>query len=208
MCGMKTPLKISLIIIALILIVCLAGLVWLVSRPDEQVVLSSSGVPAFDVIVEKPRMDRFLGGILPTSLEAKLIGGELRFHHASPGAKIGNVRHDRLELSANGWDLLVETDGKGGITPGTRLVFPIEIAEKKWTLRCRPADRAAGYFQPTTQAGSAEFAGRFLVELARCEDAATGEILDTEAGGNPGDAWPSQPLTVRGSFAGLPLGRP
>jgi hypothetical protein len=50
--------------------------------------------------------------------------------------------------------------------------------------------------------------GRFLIELAKCEDAATGKILDKEAGGNPGDAWPSQPLTLRGSFAGLPLGSP
>jgi hypothetical protein len=46
--------------------------------------------------------------------------------------------------------------------------------------------------------------GRFLVELAACEDAGTGKILDTEAGGNPGDAWPSAPLTLRGSFEGLP----
>ena len=87
-------------------------------------------------------------------------------------------------------------------------MFPIEIAEKKWTLRCRPADRAAGYFNATHRAGSSELAGRFLVELAKCEDAATGEILDTEAGGNPGDAWPSQPLTLRGSFAGLTQSRP
>ena len=46
--------------------------------------------------------------------------------------------------------------------------------------------------------------GRFLVELARCENAETGKVLDTEAGGNPGDAWPSAPLTLRGNFAGLP----
>ena len=204
MCRMKTPLKLSLIVIALVLIVCLAGLVWLVSRPDEYAVSSNSGSPAFEVNVEKPRMDRFLGGILPTGLETKLIGGELRFHHASAGAKIGKVGNDRLELSAEGWDLLIETDGKGGIAPATRLVFPIEIAEKKWNLRCRPADRAAGYFNATPRTGAGVLDGRFLIELARCEDAATGEILDTEAGGNPGDAWPSQPLTLRGSFAGLP----
>ena len=206
---MKTPLKVSLIIIALVLIVSLAGLVWLVSRPDEIVVSSgTSRSPSFDVSVEKPRMDRFLGGILPTGLEAKLIGGELRFHHASRGARVGRVGNDRLELSADGWDLLIETDGKGGIAPGTRLVFPIEIAEKKWTLRCRPADPAVGFLDATKPAGSAEFDGRFLIELAKCEDAETGEILDTEAGGNPGDAWPSDPLTLRGSFAGLPLSRP
>ena len=204
---MKTPLKVSLIIIALALIVCFAGLVWLVSRPDETVVSSgTSGGPAFEVNVEKPRMDRFLGGILPMGVEAKLIGGELRFNHASRGARVGSVGNDRLELSADGWDLLIETDGKGGIAPGTRLVFPIEIAEKKWTLRCRPADRPVGFLDATTRAGSGKFDGRFLIEIAKCEEAETGEILDTEAGGNPGDAWPSQPLTLRGSFAGLPLG--
>ncbi|MCA1614313.1 MAG: hypothetical protein LC800_09295 [Acidobacteria bacterium] len=49
--------------------------------------------------------------------------------------------------------------------------------------------------------------GRFLVELAACVNVETGKILDTEAGGRPGDAWPSSPLTLRGSFAGLPHGR-
>lgn len=210
MSGMKRSMKTSLIIIALALLVCL-GLVWFVSRPNETGGPNVSGTsrgPSFEVNVEKPRMDRFLGGILPTGIEAKLIGGELRFDHASPGAKIGSVGNDRLELRADGWDLLIETDGKGGIAPATRLVFPIEIAEKKWTLRCRPADRTVGYLNATTRTGADVLDGRFLVELANCADAETGEILDTEAGGNPGDAWPSQPLTLRGSFAGLTQSRP
>jgi hypothetical protein len=214
---MKTSLKISLIIIPLALLVCLVVLVWFVSRPDDPFAasgLDTSRGPSFEVNVEKPRMDRFLGGILPTGLEAKLLGGELRFDHASRDAKIGSVGHDHLELRADGWDLLIEADGKGGIATRTRLVFPIEIAEKQWTLRCRPADRAVGYLHTTTrpsmsQSKSSEVLdGRFLVELANCADAETGKILDTEAGGNPGDAWPSQPLTLRGSFAGLPQGRP
>ena len=207
-----------LIIISLALVACLVCLVWLGSRPDDlDELVGASGLdtsrgPWFEVNVEKPRRDRFLGGILPTKLEAYLFGGsELRFDHASRGARIGSVGQDRLEFSADGWDLLVETDGKGGVAPGTRLVFPIEIAEKQYTLRCRPADPATGYLSSTPRAGSGEIDsrldGRFLVELARCEDAKTGEILDTEAGGNPGDAWPSSPLTLRGSFAGLPLGR-
>ena len=219
--GMKRSMKTSLLIIVLGLLTGLAGIVWLVSRPDKTVVSETSGSPSFEVNVEKPRMDRFLGGILPTGLEAKLIGGELRFDNTSRGAKIGNVGRDRLELSADSWNLLIETDGKGGIAPGTRLVFPIEIAEKKWTLRCRPADHAVGFLDATTRpsmsesksselpnGGSGVLDGRFLIELARCEDAATGKILDTEAGGNPGDAWPSDPLTLRGSFAGLRLSRP
>jgi hypothetical protein len=213
---MKKSIKTSLIVIALALVACLVCLVWLVSRPDDSAASSVSDTsrgPSFEVSVEKPRMDRFLGGILPTKIEAKLLGGELRFDHASRGARIGSVGPDRIELSAEGWDLLIETDGEGRVAPGTRLVFPIEIAEVQWTLRCRPADRATGYLHATTRPSMSQskasdvLDGRFLVELANCEDAKTGKTLDTEAGGNPGDAWPSSPLTLRGSFAGLPQGR-
>jgi hypothetical protein len=214
---MKKFMKTSLIIIALALLACivfLACLVWLQSRPDEPDGLVGASVadtsrgPSFEVRVERPRMDRPFGGILPKGLEAKLFGGELRFNHASRGARIGSVGQDRLELSADGWDLLIETDGEGGVAPGTRLIFPIEIAEVQYTLRCRPADLATGYLHTATRKDSGEMDGRldgsFVVELARCEDAKTGKILDTEAGGNPGDAWPSSPLTLRGSFQGLP----
>ena len=202
---MKKSMKTALIIVSLGLLACLACLVWLGSRPDEfpESVSGTSGGPAFEVRVERPRMDRPFAGILPTRLEDKLFGNELRFNQATRGARIGSVGHGRLELSADGWDLLVETDGEGRVAPGTRLVFPIEIAEKLYSLRCRPADPAAGYFRATTRPGSDVVDGRFLVELARCEDAKTGKILDTEAGANPGDAWPASPLTLRGSFEGL-----
>jgi hypothetical protein len=208
---MKKSIKTSLIIIVLALLACIAVLVWLVSRPDdldEPFVLNSSdtsGGAVFQVRVERPRMDRPLGGILPTGLEQRLFGGELQFDHASRGARIGSVGQNRLELSAEGWDLLLETDSEGMVASGTRLVFPIEIAGVQYTLRCRPADRAVGYLKATPRAGSgdAQLDGRFIVELARCENAKTGKILDTEAGGNPGQAWPSSPLTLRGSFQGL-----
>jgi hypothetical protein len=218
---MKKSMKTSLIIFSLALpacLACLVSLVWLRSRPDKPDELvgaagsSTSRGSSFEVSVERPRMDRLLFGILPTKIEAKLLGGELRFGHASRGARIGSVGHDRLELSAEGWDLLIETDGEGKVAPGTRLVFPIEIAEVQYTLRCRPADRAVGYLHTTRGAGSGEIDdrldGRFLVELAKCVNAETGKILDTEAGGSPGQAWPSAPLTLRGSFEGLPLNRP
>ena len=202
--GMKRPMKTALIIIALALLACLVVLsIMFVSRPDEPTSASvpdtSRQGPSFEVHVMKPRRARFLFGILPNNLEAKLLGGgagELRFDHTSPGAEIGSVGHDRLELRAGGWDLLIETDGKGGIAPGTRLLFPLERADRPRRLRCRPADRATGYLR-TTRAGSGKLDGRFLVELATCEDAVTGEVLE----------WPPAPLTVRGSFAGLPPGR-
>jgi hypothetical protein len=202
---MKKSLKTSLIIVAAASLVCL---VWLILRPGDRAGTGgpdTSRGPSFEVRVEKPRMDRFLFGILPAKLEEKLLGdGELRFDHASRGAQIGSIGHDRLELSADGWNLFVEIDGEGRIAPGTRLVFPIEIAEKLWTLRCRPADAAVGYLHAPSRAGSEVVDGRFLVEFAACVDAKTGKILDTEAGGNPGDAWPQSPLTVSGRFEGLP----
>jgi len=68
--------------------------------------------------------------------------------------------------------------------------------------------QAVGFLHSATRTGSSEIDGTFLVEFSNCEDAKTGKILDTEAGARPGDAWPSAPLTVRGSFAGLPKGPP
>jgi len=206
---MKKSIKTSLIVVVLTLLVCVVCAVWFLSRSNESVGVSVSGtsrVPVFAVNVQRPRSDRPFFGILPTMLEAKLLG-ELRFDYASHGARIGSVTPDHLELSADGWDLLVETDTEGKVTPATRLVFPIEIAERKYSLRCRPADPANGYLHATTRPGFDVLDGRFLVELAKCENAETGKILDTEAGGDPGQAWPSSPLTLRGSFQGLPPGR-
>jgi hypothetical protein len=206
---MRKSLKTSLIIVALALFaLVVAYRLWLVPRPHDLAVASVSGtsrVPLFEVNVERPRSDRPFFGALPTRVEAKLLG-ELRFDHASRGAKIGSVAPDHLELSADGWDLLIEADSEGRVTPATRLVFPIDIAERQYSLRCRPADPATGYLHAITRPGSDVLDGRFIVKLARCENAATGKILDTEAGGNPGQAWPSSPLTLRGSFQGLPPG--
>ena len=205
--DMQRPMKISLIIFALALMLCLACLVWLLSRPDEFGARSVAGTtsgPAFEVVIEKPRMDRPFFGIIPTKLEAKIFGvSDLRFDQASRGAKVGSVGNSYVDLHADGWDLHIKTNGGGNVDPETRIVFPIEIAEKQWTLRCQPASQAVGFFHVAPRAGSGELEGNFVVEFTNCEDAKTGKILDTEAGARPGDAWPSAPLTVRGSFAGL-----
>jgi hypothetical protein len=191
---MNTSTKATLVVIALALLACF---VWLISRPDEPPAVSVSDTsrgPSFEVRVEKPRVNRFLFGILPTGLEEKLFGnGELRFDHTSRGAGSGSVGHDRLELRADGWHLYLEIDGEGKIAPGTRLVFPILLAERQRTLRCRPADPASGYLRTAARAGSDVLAGRFLVELATCENAETGKVIE----------WPQSPLTVSGSFEGL-----
>ena len=199
--NMKTSVKRSLIIVALALLACLVVL--LISGPDEPVPASVSDTsrgPSFEVHVDKPRLARFLFGILPIKLEAKIFGNggylETAFDHTSRGAEVGSVSHDRLELRAEGWHLLIETGAEGRVAQGTRLVFPIELAERQLTLRCRPADHPIGYLR-TTREGSDRLDGSFLVELATCENVETGGTIE----------WPPAPLTLRGSFNGLPLGR-
>ena len=189
-------LKRLLIVIALALLACL---VLLSSRPDEPVAASASHTsraPLFEVHVVKPLINRPLFGLLPDGLFG-LPPDELRFDQASHGAKIGSVEHDRLELSADGWELFIETDGEGRVAPTTRLVFPVEPADRQLRFRCRPAGQASGYLRTTTRPGFDELDGRFLVKLATCENVATGKVIE----------WPAAPLTVHGSFEGLPHGR-
>jgi len=176
-----------LIVIALALLV---GLAVIALRPDEPVAVSNSGSPAFDVRVVKPLLARplfGLFGVLPST--------DLGFDHTSPGAGFSRVGRDRLELNAQGWDLSIETDGDGNVAPGTRLVFTLELGGRDQTLRCRPAVPAIGYLRNSTQAGSDEAGGRFHFELATCENARTGKVIE----------WPPAPLTVLGSFDRLPV---
>jgi len=192
--GMKK----LLIIIALALV---AYLVVLRSRPDEPAAVSDSEPsrsPWFEVHVVRPRSALPLFGILPEPLTKRLLGetGDLGFDYTSRGAG-GSVGHDRLELSADGWELFIETDGEESIAPATRLVFPLALAGKEQRLRCRPAERATGYLRTTPRAGADELGGHFLVKLAICENVATGKVIE----------WPPAPLTVRGSFEGLRRGR-
>ena len=193
---MRTSVKKQLLIIVLGLLV---GFIIFRSREDELDVADGSHVaqgPLFEVRVLKPRVARPLFGILPMKFEEKLEpGGELRFNHASPGAKVSNVELHRLGLSADGWDLLIETDSEGKITSGTRLVYTMILAEKQRRLRCRPAEPASGYFRAMQRTGSSELNGRFQFELATCENDETGKVIE----------WPPAPLTIRGSFKGLPL---
>jgi hypothetical protein len=183
--GMRT----WLIILALALLACL---VVIGSRPDEPVAASlseTSRSPSFEVRVVKPLSAQPLLGLF-----GLLPAGDLGFDHASRGAAIGRVGHDRLELSAEGWDLSIEIDGEGRVAPGTRLVFPLELGGRHVTLRCRPGNRDIGYLRTTTRAGADELGGRFLVKLATSENVKSGKAIE----------WPPAPLTVRGSFDRLP----
>ena len=164
---MKTPL----VILALVLLGCLVLL--LRSQPDEPVaatVSETSRGPSFEVRVVPPRLGRPLFGLMPEALVSR-VGGiprEVRFDQASPGAEVGTVGHDRLELRAgDGWDLSIETDGQGRIAPGTRLVFPLFFEEKQTTLRCRP--QTVTRLSPPR--GGTGLGGSFLLRLATCEEA-------------------------------------
>jgi hypothetical protein len=181
-----------IIVIALVLLLCIAVLGTRPDAPPAPVELDTSAGPAFVVQVVKPRSNRPLFGLLPDGA----FGAQpnlLVFTDTNPGAEIGAVAHDRLELRADGFDLLIEFDGDGQLAPGTRLVFDIELANKPYTLRCLPADGATGHLRITSLEGADELAGDFRVELADCEKADTGSAVD----------WPSRALVVRGSFAGV-----
>ena len=197
---MKTSKKRSLIIIALALLTCIAFLVWLASRADQthemiaESISNTSRGPAFEVRVIVPRLARPLAGILPDWVVRKMEGtpSELRFDHTSSGAQIVSVGQNRLELRADRWNLLIETDSEGRVAAGTRLVFPLALGGRQVRLNCRPADRATGYLSTTKRGGSDEVGGSFLVELANCKNEDSGKTIN----------WPPAPLTVRGSFVG------
>ena len=191
---MKKSRKISLIIITVALFGCFLFLVWVLRRddPTDLSIADTSGGPAFDVRVGVPWMGRPLGGILPDALVKKLDGtpSELRFDHTSPGARIGSIGQNRVELLAEGWELLIEIDGEGRVSPRTRLVFPLALGGRHLRLSCRPAAPANGYLRTTTRSGSDAIGGRFFVELPTCENAETGKASE----------WPPAPLILRGSF--------
>ena len=200
-----TSIKTLLIIIGLALLACLVVLVLVMrkSRPNEPDLMASvsdaSRGPSFEVRVVMPRLGLPLAGILPDALAKKLDAtpSEMAFDHTSPGAQVGSVDNDSLELSAEGWDLSIETDAEGRIISGTRLLFQLPLGGRQVRLDCRPANPAIGYLRTTTRAGSAPLNGRFQLQLATCKNVDSGKTTN----------WPPAPLTLNGSFAGLPQQR-
>jgi hypothetical protein len=193
----------------LVVVGVLGGLALLGVQSGDRTGIGSpgdAGGPIFEVHVERPRLNRPLFGILPTVLEDLMVADRvLEFDGASRGAAVDDVGSDRLELRADGWELVVRIDADGRIAEGTRVVFPITLANRDRALRCVPGERSAGYLRPTRRPGSDRLDGSFLVKLSRCEDAGSGRVLE----------WPASALTVHGGFRGLaptvretPSGRP
>ena len=161
-------------------------------RPVPDIAPGSSAGPAFVVQIIRPRMGLPLAGLLPPQLVG--LDGHLGFGSASPGATVGSVGPRRIELAAEGWELVLVADEEGRVTAQTQVVFELVFEDRPRTVRCRAVEPATGTFATTALAGG-ELGGRFHVELARCEDASTGESL----------GWPPDPLVLHGSFDRLPL---
>lgn len=189
--------KILVIIIALAFL--LACVIALRLRRDEPVGPSVSetslliGSPAFEVQVEMPA---FNSGRAPWEIPGVIFGYDHgpRFDQASPGAQVGKIAPDHIELSAaGGWDLLIETDGEGRLAQETHVAFPVKLGGRTLNFNCQPADLTIGYLHTTTLTSSDEVEGSFQLEVAICKNVASGKTA----------AWPYQPLRVRGNFAGL-----
>jgi hypothetical protein len=189
--------KILVIIIALALL--LAGVIALRLRREKPIAPRASetsrliGGPAFEVQVEMPA---FNSGRAPWEIPGAILGYDHgpRFDQGSPGAQVGKVALDRIELSADdGWNLLIETDGEGRLAQGTHLAFPVKLGGRPLKFNCRPANPTVGYLHTTARTGSDELEGNFQLEVAICKNAVSGKTA----------AWPYQPLKVRGNFAGL-----
>src|SRR5678815_3749594 len=171
--------KIFVIIIALALL--LAGIVALRLRREEPMGTSVSeisrsiGGPAFEVQIEMPA---FNSGRAPWEIPGVILGYDHgpRFDHASPGAQVGKIGPDHIELSAEGgWSLLIETDGEGRLTQGTHVAFPVKLGGRPLQFDCRPRDPTVGYLHTTARTSSEDLEGNFQVDVAICKNAISGK---------------------------------
>lgn len=166
------------------------GIVMAVYRPDSRVanlVPGTSPGPAFVVQVIRPRLGLPAAGLIPPHLVG--LDGHLGFHNDSPQAAIRKFTPGRIELAAEGWDLvLVHENGK--LMAGTEVTFTMVFEERPRRVRCRPADPAVGQVTLLQLDDRNEWAGTFEMELEHCDDYETGQPL----------GWPPSPLILHGSF--------
>jgi|ERR1051325_7186152 len=183
-----------LIVVGLALLVGAFLLVLLKWRSNQMNTLSLAGAPegSFVMQVEKP----LLSLRAPWEVPRAVFGDrdpDLRLRDTSPGAKFGAVTPKHFELMANGgWDLVIESDGQGRVTEGTRLVFPMAFGGSDHTFSCRHADSSVGYFNTTARGDKLD--GNFLLKLTQCKNMKSGK----NTSGLP-------PFPVRGNFKGLLL---
>jgi hypothetical protein len=181
-------LKPSWIILSALLFVGLIVVSYRPDRPVATIVPGSSAGPTFVAQIIRPRLGLPLGGVLPPQLFG--FEAHLGFSSESAGASIRRFDTHRLELGADGWEVVIVLDGDGRIAPETYVVFELLFEGQLRRVRCMPNDPAVGTLSTAPLAGSGEHSGNFDIELARCEDAATGIPL----------GWPPKPLVLHGSF--------
>lgn len=185
-----------LIVIGLALLAGAVVLLFLKWRSNQMNTLSLAAAPdgSFVMQVEKP----LLSLRAPWEVPRAVFGDrdpDLRLRQTSPGAKFGAVTPERFELTADGgWALVIESDGKGRVTEGTRLVFPIAYGGGHHVFSCRHADSSAGYFNTTARGDRLD--GNFLLRVTQCKNVVSGK----NTSGLP-------PFPVRGNFKGLPVTR-
>jgi hypothetical protein len=183
-----------LIIMGLALLAGIVILLFLKWRSNQINTLSLAGAPdgSFVMQVEKP----ILSLRAPWEVPRAVFGDrdpDLRLKQTSPGMKLGAVTPQRFELTADGgWDLVIESDGKGRLLEGTRLIFPISYGGGHHTFSCRHADSNVGYFNVTARGDKLD--GSFLLRVLQCKNVVSGK----NTSGLP-------PFPVRGNFKGLPL---
>ena len=186
----------ALIIVLALLFACIVALRLRKGKPVGPSVSETSRLiegPAFEIQVEMPA---FNSGRAPWEIPGVILGYDRgpRFDQASPGAQVGTIAADRIELRADGgWDILIETDGEARLTEGTYVAFPVKLGGRLLRFNCRPADLSAGYLHTTASSGAEELDGSFQLEVASCKNAVSGKTA----------AWPYRPLKVRGRFARL-----
>jgi hypothetical protein len=178
--------------VALVAVTCVVMAVY---RPDSRVatlVPGNSPGPAFVVQVVRPRLGLPAAGLIPPQLVG--LDGHLGFDTISPGAAIRKFTPGRIELVAEGWDLVLVHEN-GRIMPGTEIVFTMVFEERPTRVRCRPAHPAVGQLTLVQLEDRDEWAGNFEMELAYCDHHEIGKPL----------GWPPSALILHGSFDRLTM---
>lgn len=167
--------------------------VYVPDRPVPTIAAGSSEGPAFVVQVRRPRAGLPLGGVLPPGLFG--LEDRLVFDSDGASAEAVEVDRERVELRGAGWELTLAFDERGRATQGTQVVFELVFEERLRRVRASAGEPAVGTVETRLMDDGRELWGCFDVELARCEDAVTGEPL----------GWPPRPLVLHGSFDRLPV---
>jgi len=180
--------KLLWILLSLLLLAAVAVVSYRPDRPVATIVPGSSSGAAFVAQIIRPRSGLPLGGIAPPQLFG--LEAHLGFDSRSDGAYVGSFGPGRLELGADGWEVVLVFDSDGQVSPETQAVFVLNFEDRLRRVRCEPADPAVGTLDTSAPAESGELSGSFDIELARCEDADAGTAL----------GWPPRPLVLHGSF--------